>query len=365
MGQYQRLSDIRYFQPDALSHKKDRYDRIALTKGRKPFDELNGIGRGHRLAICGSGPSLKHSIVEIKKMQRWGNCKVLACNTAHEYLREQGVKIDFAAMLDPRPWVKGYMTPQIGTKYLLASQVHPDVWPVFDGFDVYVWHCLTSGDDEKALSHRMPFTRKRWMKGGNTIGLRSFMWSRPEWADFDGVHLFGFDSSFDTDIHVTPKASDVKVDKTRNKLRLAHPVTGQALGRSYTTNGSMMTQADWFSSETKGILAAQYRGWFKPSFEITVHGDGLLPDIAALMFIHADGLKRRDEVLNAPWEGAENEGDFVWDTVHTDQKAFETKIAEMKPSSTPLGLIDVGEIDWSGLDGYQTSNPSNTGHTSG
>ncbi len=343
MGQLQRLSDINFRQGEALSNKKARYERIASTKSRRPFTELSGIGRGRGLLICGSGPSLRKSVDEIKRLQRWSNCMVLAVNTAHDYLVDQGVRIDFGAMLDPRPWVKSYMTPQRGTKYLLASQIDPGVWPRFDGFETYVWHCLTEGDDEDALSARMRFTKRRWMKGGNTILLRSFMWSRPEWADFEYVRLFGCDSSFEHEVHVAPKGADVIVDRTRNKLRLADPTTGRPLGRSYTTNGSMMAQAEWFQKETTGILAAQHRKDFDPSFGIMVHGDGLLPDIAALMYIHSGGIPRRNEVINAPWEDS------------VEAKIIYLPEHNCHPVSSDIKTLtlNVGEIDWSEVNGHQ------------
>jgi hypothetical protein len=235
---------------------------------------------------------LRGQLDEIRRLKKNG-FQVAAVNTAHDWLWDNGVEVDIAAALDPRPWVKGYFRPRKGTTYLIASQVHPDVWPVFEGHDVYCWHNLSSEDDRHGFKKLKSWTgvaEKDWVFGGNTVGLRLFTLFMPLWIGFGSIAIFGFDSSFDgSSLHVTPKHTEVQVDKKANFVRLLDPKTRQPLDKQYMVNGSMLEQAGLAEKHmihqiAREQLAGRFPRWFKFWF----NGRGYLPDLMALYGFHKD-----------------------------------------------------------------------------
>lgn len=85
----------------------ERYRRIRSCLKRRSIDELRGAGLRGGIALCGSGPSIAGQLDEIRRLVRAGY-KVAAVNTAHDYLWDNGIQVDLAAVLDARPWVATY-----------------------------------------------------------------------------------------------------------------------------------------------------------------------------------------------------------------------------------------------------------------
>lgn len=141
------------------------------------------------VALCGSGPSLREHIEEVKKFD------VFAVNSAHKFLLENGVVPKYTMIWDCDRICAQFAVPHPDTTFLIASRCHPEVFERLKGCKVVVWHAC--GDHNILDFMEKNGVTEPLINGGTTgitrgiyvafaIGYREF-------------HLFGGDSSYKDD----------------------------------------------------------------------------------------------------------------------------------------------------------------------
>lgn len=301
---------------------------------------------GAEVAICGGGPSLAkpETLRELRRLQKRG-VQIHAVNRTHDWLFTKGIRVDSAALLDPIPHVAKYITPRKGVRYYISSQCHPDTLDVFENYDKRLWHARASGAEEAVLT-------KEELDGAvasrtSSVGLRSAVLKYRE--GFRHIHLFGFDSSYDTDtIHdlfrkyappevlkptgepldeelgMDGKARtaygwqaigallEAKVEgkhdvslhaylkpETVHDMRQFKLVAADGQRAVFYSNSAMACQAEEFQFLIKDIAAGIKCGVMEQVF-MYVHGTGMLPCIAGFYGLHAKKGFNRCPTLTPP-----------------------------------------------------------------
>lgn len=143
------------------------------------------------LILCG-GPSLNRFTDEIKK-KRASGWKLVTVNGTHDWALDHGMVPSMHVAMDARPMnVKFFSRPQKKTRYLLAGQVHGDVFDALDGHDVHIWHGGAPSSVEKRILDS--FYGKRWFDvwGGSSVGPRAIILSYI--LGIRELEVFGLDS---------------------------------------------------------------------------------------------------------------------------------------------------------------------------
>jgi hypothetical protein len=262
---------------------------------------------GQSLAICGGGPSLGHTLYELRHLQRHGT-KVLAINRTHDYLvnlpKSHGlpwIKPWAGILLESIPHAANYISPIGGVRYYIGSQCHPSTFDRFEKFDHRVWHCECSVD----ITSLIPAEHHDTIVPANssTCGMRSILKS---WMEGFGIptrqnpdaalHLFGFDSCYNSeDVHNGIRGSDSHPRlHAYHKPEAIHDVKHMVVkgwddgkDRSYWGNTNMLSQADEFRRFIEQRKDAIKRGTM-PDWPLVVHGFGIIPDIAREEGMHFD-----------------------------------------------------------------------------
>lgn len=261
-----------------------------------PFIKINQFKNG-AVVICGSGPSIgkMENLRRIRQLQKRG-AKVHAINRCHDFLCSKGIIPDSASLLDPIPHVAGYIKPRKGVDYFIGFQCHPDTFDVFEtsNIDHFIWYCRTSKilDAQltpRELAYAVPSRT-------STNGLRSIMLNYMR--GMRTFHLFGFDSSYETELdasgveqiklsddgkgrlHAHAKPETIHDVKTTKVLEQDSSGERAIYQKDYFTNSAMLSQADEFTSLIDDIRDG-VRGGFMDDVFFYVHGDGLIPDIAS------------------------------------------------------------------------------------
>ncbi len=264
--------------------------RRAMERGTKSIMELRNVCEGETAIICGGGPSLVDHIGTIRKLYNRGH-KIICTNKTHDFLVKRNFKPWAVVLLDPMPHVAEYVklaTPK--TKVLIAGQCHEDTFNALAQADCYLWHADAS---EASVSRhedyipgfvlRAEFPNMVWrvIAGGNTGGLRSIFIS--QFLGFRRAHLFGFDSS-----HRDGKR--YAYDKARPTDAAQGPATLRINGheQEFTTDEHMARQCELFIGVLKEIEDWGRKGMWDGLDGLKVHGDGMLPCLAAGYGLHAD-----------------------------------------------------------------------------
>jgi len=299
------------FGPTPPSGPRPLRDVIPYTKGRlEPWKLVEHVRSakarkwpgikpsefiGESIAICGGGPSLSSldQLKELRALQKKGT-KVLAINRTHDFLLTKGVTPWAGILLDPVPAVASYITPRRGIRYYVGSQCHPAAFDNFDKPDIqkYIWHAASIPELAAELTERERILCVP--ANGSTCGLRAILKSYIE--GFREIHLFGFDSCMEQNEDRTLKIKDGKPNlhaypKPEAILDILEMLVPMDDGdRTYYGNTMMFSQADEFQE----FLMARDQGLKTRMLEphtITVHGSGLIPDIARFYGLHSDQLK--------------------------------------------------------------------------
>lgn len=222
------------------------------------FNELMNTCSGS-VSVCGSGPSFEREYPYVVG-------DILACNGAHDFLIERGVIPRFAVFFDAAELMDGFIRrPHSDVTYLIASRCHESVFKRLEGYNVVVWHCmgdsgllelLQDGEKMEPAIHGGSAAVGRGMVVAHELGYRD-------------CHLFGTDSSFDGDRHHIGAAL-----VPENAIEVCAIYNGER-GKWYHSTAWMAGQVEDFMD-----AAPQLK---KKGFDITVHGTGLLPDMARLM----------------------------------------------------------------------------------
>jgi hypothetical protein len=229
-----------------------------------PFVEA-GLPNGGHVMICGGGPSLADdlALIRMHKMQGW---ELYAINGTGAYLTQRGIVPDVLVILDARPhnarFIKGL---RARTKLYLASQCDPAVFEAAKGHDTYLWHA--SIDPAEYADHPEVWGGKEnvtvFHGAGTTAGLVSLHVLAYE--GFKHIHCHGFDSSYRMGAgHPYPQPENA--DEQPQEIAIG--------GRNYLAPLWMQTQAARFPMVAQSV-------WDQFGATLYVHGDGLLPAVAA------------------------------------------------------------------------------------
>lgn len=195
-------------------------------------------------AVVGGGPSLKTSYIPPQYT-------IFATNNSWRLLD----RFDYHVMLDARP-ENAQFIPSTGKKFY-ASQV----WPGCITEDVTIWHSYADGIQEIIKDEPRETV---YVGGGSSVGLKTLVIAFL--LGYRKIHLYGFDSSYEEDSHhAYPQALN-------DGERVIDVVCND---KEYRAAPWMVTQVEEFK-DLAAMLVAE-------GCEITVHGSGLLPDIAKEM----------------------------------------------------------------------------------
>lgn len=146
--------------------------------GQKP-------ARDGRLAIVGSGPSVREYLDEIFEVD-----EIWAINGAYDYLQDQSIVADGFIGIDPLPGLVEYVRqPLSGTTFYIASVCDPGVFDALEGQNVKIWH---SGAHDQTY----PAGQKVVIGGTTAMTRAPFLALMCGWRD---ITLYGADSSYAED----------------------------------------------------------------------------------------------------------------------------------------------------------------------
>jgi uncharacterized Rossmann fold enzyme len=231
---------------------------------------------GSSCVIVGGAPSMLEHLADIRFHGRHKKTRVITVNNAWRVLMERGVTPHAHVMLDARPenaeFIKGMPS---SIRLLLASQCHPDVFDaaVANGNEIALWHC-GYGDNDALWKVLEPYTDTHpiiLVPGGGTVGLRA-MWLAT-FSGFRTLRIYGMDSSYAED-----GSHHAYAQALNDGEQVIEVVRG---GRKYRCALWMTRQAAEFEQTWRDLRTwTDFEG--KPApVSIFVHGDGLIPDIAA------------------------------------------------------------------------------------
>lgn len=219
--------------------------------------------------LVGGGPSLKNHLAEIKRRQDDPNSKqdIVALNGAARFLLDNGITPDYLLMVDPREHNVEFLKGCPARSFLIAAQCHPLVFEylALAGKDVMTFLMYLPEIDARKNELLPKGTRCTPVVGPTSAGLTAM--SVMVAAGYRAMHLYGYDSS-DEEGAAHAYAQDLSIAETK---RLAV----NRLGKTYSCSYAMYEQATIFPEFARMI--ADFGA------TITVHGTGLLPDIAREM----------------------------------------------------------------------------------
>ncbi len=236
--------------------------RSACARDLVWFDADNKEHDRH-VAIIGGGPSVVDMIDEIKWRKSIGQDIWALNDAARKICYANEIPVDVQVLLDARPETAKFIS--VASEHLVASQCDPSVFEAFDNgwFDysrrVTLWHANTPGIEQILKDEKARVTYL--IGGGTTVGMNAIALAVSR--GYRQIHLYGYDSSFRGSAHhAYPQA-----------LNDADPRNDVLYGdKHYICAPWMVGQAQEFME-----LAPRYEA---DDVTITVHGSGLLPDIA-------------------------------------------------------------------------------------
>ena len=228
-----------------------------LSRGYTPINdylcpEFGGKGRFKgTLSICGAGPSLRDTYLEIEGA-------ILACNSAIGYLLGKGIVPTFGMIWDASPLCEKFAVPHPDITYLLGARCHPDVFKRLHGCKVIAWHA--GGDHNIFEFIQQNQIKEPLVNGGSAAVTRGLYLGYA--LGFRNFHLFGADSSYqENETHVNGSLVPEKDITVHVGNHEGHP--------SFRTTPEMCAQVEEFKVIYPHFLAL--------GCNITAHGSGMLP----------------------------------------------------------------------------------------
>lgn len=210
------------------------------------------------LAIVGGGPSLHHTIGELRDFHH-----VMVVSSAHDYLIAQGIRPDYAVFCDAMPnpiWFKNKIDDCL---YLIATQCDPSVMEMLTGCDVRLWD--TDGGVDESV-----FEGRGRINGGSSAALRAPALGMV--LGFSDFHFFGIDSCFEQDKFAYPDDTD------RSEV-----FTVKINDREFRTTLQLVAQVQDFQKLLKN---------YGTLFSVTVHGDSFFREA------WQDMRRKTDDLIN-------------------------------------------------------------------
>lgn len=211
---------------------------------------------GHAV-IVGGGPSLKRSLAEIERRQQEGQM-IFATNNTYNFLNGVGIEADCHVVVDAREENKEFCPASGDPVCYYASQCHPTLFG--RAKNVVLWHSM----DEGIQQYIGTDTGDPLVGGGTTVGMKSIALAYI--LGYRIFHLYGFDSSYEEDAnHAYPQPLN-------NNEKILDLTMGD---KKYRAAPWMCKQVENFKEVAKELIAN--------GCTLTVHGTGLLPDVARAM----------------------------------------------------------------------------------
>lgn len=169
--------------------------------------------------------SVDGGLLDEIKSRRKAGWKIAACNGAHDWCLDNGMKPSCHMILDARPWNVRFVKRAIAEcRYLIASQCDPGLFRALEGFDTHIWHGAQG--KERPVLERYYQGRYVVVNGGSTLGTRAI--NLLYMLGFRKLAIYGLDSCIRRDRHHTyaqPENDSEVVHRLRvgRKLFLTHP----------------------------------------------------------------------------------------------------------------------------------------------
>lgn len=222
-----------------------------------PWFNASAPHNGKAIILAG-GPSGAAYMSIIRDAQNDG-AVVFAPNGATRMLNDFGVTPDYFVLLDGRPGSTRFIFEGVAKHYLIASQCDSSAFAALKGNLATLWHSNYDGILEHVGDRPCSL-----VSGGSTVGLQTM--SIAFGMGFQNIDLYGFDSSFSGEMgHAYPMPENA--GEARFEYRVGE--------KTFVAAPWMMRQAMEFQIAAKQMA--------DEGCVISVHGFGLLPEIAMRM----------------------------------------------------------------------------------
>lgn len=226
-----------------------RYLDINVARGLEEVD-IPGKATSTPLYIVCSGPSLRDTWHELENSPG----EIWALNSAFDWLREKGIKIDRGICIGPENEILNYFqTAGQRDKFLFGYHTHPElVDRALDrGGEVTFWHLASP--EEWGLG----IPKEKAIHGGGTVGTRAI--DLAYMMGYRDIHILGMDGCVSVDGRLAVDR-DVPSD-IRDKL-----ATFICNGRAFVALGSHARQIEDFHAVLRPLTG----------LSVTLYGDGML-----------------------------------------------------------------------------------------
>jgi len=234
--------------PDEYLYRNIRENSALNLKWLEAKDAHIGVA-----VMVGGGASVEDYLDVIEDMRRKGGT-VFAMNAVSQYLRENGIAVDFQVMADAKQETATLVDIE-APRHLFASQVHPDT--VEKAGNPTLWHLEIGGIEEHLPEERVADGGYALIGGGAAVGNSALCVAYA--MGFREFHIFGFDSCHTQGrSHAYPQPMNQFIPNT--------DVTWG--GKTYTASLAMKAQAEKFQ-----ITAQQLK---QAGCDLHLYGEGLL-----------------------------------------------------------------------------------------
>ena len=202
--------------------------------------------------LCGSGPSLADNLDRVRAAQEAGK-RVFAMNGAAAFLERNGILADYQVILDAREETAQLIGP--AKEHLFASQVHPELFRRVP--DARLWQLQVGGIDDLLPEYDKGYVLIGGAASvGNTAACLAFA------MGYRDLQIYGYDSSHRGE----------NGHAFQQKMNDGDPCAYVDFnGKTYLVSLTMKLQAEKFQDTAAALIVS--------GCSITVHGDGLLPDM--------------------------------------------------------------------------------------
>ncbi len=207
---------------------------------------------GQVAILCGSGPSLKDCLKDIRALQQEGG-KVFALNGAAQFLSDHLIYPDYQVILDARAETAQLLGP--AKEHLFASQVSPELFAMMP--KAKLWQLQVAGID-----HILPDYEDAYVLIGGAASVGNTATCLAYAMGYRNLQIFGYDSS-----HRAGKGHAF-----HQKMNDGDPCAlVKFAGKEYQSSLTMRLQAEKFQDTARELIDL--------GCNVEVHGDGLLPAI--------------------------------------------------------------------------------------
>ena len=252
--------------------------RWALDQDFARFEIYQGQ-RNKPVALVGLGPSLADTWTQLHDFDY-----IISTSGAHRYLLDRGIVPTWHVEVDWREHKIDLMgQPNDRVQYLPASTCHPKMFEHLAGYDFRLWTPLLSAESEHDSEPYHPLG-EILINGGSTAAARAMFIANL--LGFSDLHFFGVDYSFPAG-HVGEHVIDHPTKASiRQRLDLKGPD-----GTVYHTVHEFWSWAIEFFILRRRL---QQHGMM-----LTLHGDGMLADLARKNYTLEDGTKDVSHIVIA------------------------------------------------------------------